>query len=247
MDMKKLLVIFLLLIVTAIFFWWRSPHTVQGPSSDHGFEYITKISGHGSSSDILPMVIALHGNGDTPDNFFNTLLKRFDYPARFIVVRGPINYPGVSYKGRAWPSDIKGIEEYGNALNDAVTVLKEDFPTSGKPVVLGFSGGAFIAYYLAAAHPDRFSYIFPLSGRLSGAQMITGTTPLTEGAKVIAFHGTGDQLIAFDNGKSAVRTLQEMGVNAELVAIDGGHLGVFTSGNDLLLSHLSNALKEISP
>ncbi len=193
------------------------------------------------------MVIALHGNGDTPDNFFDTLLKSFNYPARFIVVRGPIDYPGVSLSSRAWPTDIRGLREYGDALTDAVLVLKEEFPTVGRPIVLGFSGGASVAYYLAAFHTDQFSYIFPLSGRLPGVQMTTEMISFKDGAKVIAFHGINDQLIGYSNGKVAVRNLKKRGVNADLVTVDGGHLSVFMSANDLFLNYLSDAIKEIAP
>jgi predicted esterase len=47
-------------------------------------------------------------------------------------------------------------------------ILLERFPTEGKPIVLGFSSGAILAYYMAAYHGEDFSYVFPLSGRLPG-------------------------------------------------------------------------------
>ncbi len=241
--MRKLLILLAVLLLAGIFSWWKSPNTVQGPSSDHEFEYITRITGDGSASETLPMVIALHGHGDTPDNFFDTLLKHFNDKARFIVFKGPLDYPGAGLSGYAWPADTRGLREYGNALADSVSVLMEEFPTSGKPVVLGFSGGASVAYYLAALHADKFSYIFPLAGRLSNMEIPL----LNNTVKVIAFHGTKDQVIGFSSGKTAVHKLKQGGLDAELISFHGGHLDIFRSANDLFLKHLSTAVHEIAP
>jgi predicted esterase len=241
--MKKLLILGSVLLLIGIIYWWNLPNTVQGPSSNLEFQYITRITGDGGSSDTLPMILALHGHGDTPENFFNTLLKRFDDQARFIVLKGPLDYPGVGLSGHAWPTDAKGLMEYGDALADAVSVLTEDFPTEGKPIVVGFSGGAGVAYYLAALHADKFSYIFPLAGRMPGIEIPSWNST----AKVIAFHGTKDQVIGFSNGKKAVKRLSESGLDAELISFNGVHLGVFRSTNGLFLEYLSNAVYEITP
>jgi phospholipase/carboxylesterase len=240
--MKKLLV---LLLLTGAIYWWRLPPTVKAPSSDQEFEYIVRITGEGSGSAALPMIIALHGNGDTPAYFFDTLLKDFSYPARIIAVKGPMSHPGGRHGGSAWPIDINGLRECGDALADAISVLAGRFPTQGQPVILGFSGGAYVAYYLAAHHSDYFSHILPLSGGLPGRLMSAEEGGADYGAAVTAFHGTRDQVINFSQGKAAVENLRRRGVRAELISFDGGHLGVFTSANGILLNQLSNVLEEI--
>ncbi len=236
--MKKL---FVLLLLGSLLYWWMLPNIVQGPSSNYEFEYITRISGNGDSSGTLPMVIALHGNGDTPDNFFDTLLNDFDYPARFVLLRGPKNYGG-RFGGRAWPMNVSGLQECGDALADSTSVLLERFPTEGRPILLGFSGGAYVAYYLATFHADLFSYIFPLSGGLPEGIITSETASHNNGTKVIAFHGNKDQLVAFNRGKAAVESLREKGVFTEFVTLNGGHLEVFLSSNSLLLKRLSDAV-----
>ena len=237
--MKKLIVTLLLI---GVIYWWWLPHTVQGPMSDQEFEYIIRTSGDSSSSDTLPMVIALHGNGDTTDNFFETLFEDFDYPARFVLVRGPVDYAGGSLGGRAWPMDAGGLREYGDALADAVPVLLERFPTEGKPIVVGFSGGAFFAYYLAACHSGLFSYIFPLSGGLSNTLSCKSGNV---GARVIAFHGKKDEVVGYNIGMVAVQNLSRRGLTAELVTFDGGHIDIFRSANRVLLDKLRDVIKEI--
>ncbi|MEC4675950.1 MAG: hypothetical protein VST72_03375 [Nitrospirota bacterium] len=245
--MKKPVVVLLFVLFAGMLYWWWVPPTVKGPLSDQEFEYIIRVSGNGGSSDVLPMIIALHGQGDTPDNFFDTLLKDFDYPARFIVVKGPIGFPGASLSGRGWPVDTKGLSECGDALADAVPVLLERFPTEGRPILLGFSAGAYIAYYLAAFHSDQFSYIFPVAGRLSGDLMTTEMLSDDNGARVIAFHGKRDRVVAFNKGTAAVQKLRQRGLNVKLVTFDGGHLDIFLSANHLLLNHLGDAVKGLGP
>ena len=245
--MKKLVVLLLLILSIGIIYWWRSPSTVKGPSSDQKFEYIVRVSGNGGSSDVLPMIIALHGNGDIPKNFFDTLLKDFNYPARFIVMRGTIDVPSSFLSGRGWPMQDKDLSKCGDAISDAVSVLLERYPTKGQPIVLGFSSGAFVAYYLAAFHADQFSYIFPISGGLSGNLLRTKTVSHDNGVKVIALHSKGDGIIAFSSGTAAVESLKQIGLKAEMITFDGGHTDIFRSGKQILLNHLSDAVNEIAP
>lgn len=236
-----------ILVIAGIFVWWRQPYSVKGPSSDKAFQYIIRISGEGNTSGPLPMIIALHGHGDTPDHFFDTLLKSFPLQARFIVPRGPIDYPGIGLSGRAWPSDVDGIRTYGDALADALSVLKDEYSTSGKPIALGFSGGATMAYYLASSHANAFSHIFPLAGSLPAA-LDGNDLPSTENtAQITAFHGMKDQVIGLNRGQAAVAMLKKRGLKAKLVTLDGGHLEVFRSANSLVLTHLGEAVSRINP
>ncbi|MEW6601272.1 MAG: hypothetical protein AB1499_09895 [Nitrospirota bacterium] len=245
--MKKLVALLLLILSIGIIYWWRLPSTVKGPSSGQKFEYIVRISGDGDSSDALPMIIALHGNGDVPENFFDTLLKDFSYPVRFIVMRGTIDVPSSFLSGRGWPMDDRDLSKCGEDMADAISVLLERYPTKGEPLVLGFSSGAFVAYYLAAFHADQFSYIFPISGRLSGNLLTAKTVSHDNGARVIAFHSKGDGIIAFSSGTAAVESLKKIGLNAEMVTFDGGHVDIFMSGKPILLNHLSDAVNEVAP
>ncbi len=245
--MKKPVVLLLLILLIGILYWWWLPSTVKGPSSDQKFEYIVRISGNGDSSDALPMIIALHGNGDIPENFFDTLLKDFNYPARFIVMKGLIDVPSSFLSGRGWPMEDKDLSKCGDDMADAVSVLLERYPTKGRPIVLGFSSGAFVAYYLAAFHADQFSYIFPISGGLTRNLLITKTVSHDNGAKVIAFHSKGDGIIAFSSGAAAVESLKQIGLKAEMITFDGGHTDIFRAGKQILQNHLSDAVKEIAP
>jgi predicted esterase len=164
----------------------------------------------------------LHGNGDTADNFYDSALDQFDMPVRIILLKGPISRG----RGSAWPWNAADFEYYGKAISEAVELLAIKYPTAGKPILLGFSGGGMMAYYQAANHGDLYSYIFPVSGQLSYDQL--GEEDSNPGAIVHAFHGKADRVLSISGGRNAVKILQEQGVEVEFTEFDSGHHGIFT-------------------
>jgi phospholipase/carboxylesterase len=242
--MKRLFA--LVLILGGLYWWWSEPNRVNGPVSGYEFEYTVRTSGDGVSAERLPMVIALHGLGDTPENFYQTLLKDLDYPARFILLRGPLGHSGGKPDGRDWPVSSDDLREYGSALADEVPVLLNRFPTKGKPIIVGFSAGAYYAYYLAAFHADQFSFVFPISGGLPVELPGPGVRYGDGGAQVIAFHGKQDQVIEFQQGKAAVDNLTRMGIAVSFITFDGGHLEVFRSLKGRFVDELRDSVERLS-
>lgn len=218
--MKKII---LIIFVLGLAKWWFTDPSISVSSNDLRFSYIVKYSGNSGRNDELPMVVALHGNGDTPKNFYSTALDQLNVPARIVLLEGPI--PRGS--GSSWPWSAADFEKYGTAINEAVELLAHKYPTVNKPVLLGFSGGGMMAYYQAAKHGNSYSYIFPVSGNLSDT--LLGDSTIRRGAKVFAFHGTKDGVVSIGGGREAVRILQEHGISVNFVEFDGGHHGIFTS------------------
>jgi len=169
------------------------------------------------------MLVALHGNGDTPENFYATAMDELNVPARIILFKGPMPYG----RGSAWPWSASDFGQYGNALIEATEMLAVKYPTTGKPVLLGFSGGGAMAYYQAIIHGNKYSHIFPVSGQLSRQQL--GSEVSDPGAQVTAYHGTSDTVVSSGGGKAAVKLLKAEGVSARLTEFKGGHHGVFTN------------------
>ncbi len=214
--MKPLLIVIILVFSAQ---WWLSDPTISASSSDISFKYIEKYSHDNIEQQPLPMIIALHGDGDSTDNFYETALNQLTTPARVIVIASPIN--------GHWPVEAGEFIQYGQALNEAVAALTEKFPTPKKPLLIGFSGGAEMAYYQALKFGNRYSYIFPVAGRLTLAKL--NRTPNQLGAKVYAYHGKSDRVVPFSSGQQAAKTLQESGVTIKFTGFDDGHLGLFTS------------------
>jgi predicted esterase len=229
--MKKAIV---LILVLGLAKWWFTDPTISVSTNDLSFSYIVKYSGNGGRNDSLPMLVALHGNGDTAKNFYNTALDQLNSPARIVLLKGPISHG----TGSAWPWSAADFSQYGKAINEAIELLAIKYPTLQKPILLGFSGGGMMAYYQAVKYGNNYSYIFPVSGQLSNVQL--GEKPFRQGAKVLAFHGKKDSVVSFNGGRQAVNILKENSVQVKFVEFDGGHLGIFTD----MKSEITKAIEQ---
>ncbi len=221
--MKKL-IIFLLLVVALK--WWFSDPSISVPSNipaneDVKISYLVKYSGGASSGDILPMVVALHGNGDNPEHFYETALIELNEPARILLLKAPIQ----GGRGSYWPGHAIDFVRFGEPVNEIIELLSVKFPTKGKPILMGYSGGGMMAFYLALRHGDSYSYIIPVSGRMSTE--LLGEGNFRTGAKVSVFHGKSDNVVSISGGKRAVELLKEEDVEVEFTPFNGGHLGIF--------------------
>ena len=218
--MKKVV---LILLALGIAQWWFKNPSISVPSNDVSFSYIVKYSGKATRDRTLPMLLALHGDGDSAKNFYATALDLINAPSRIILLEGPLSRGG----GKGWPYDAAGFAQYGQAVSEAAKLLALKYPTTGKPILLGFSGGGAMAYYQALKHGDVYSTIFPVSADLCAD--VLGNTPYRSGAEVHAFHGKSDRLVSLSNGKDTVDLLQRKGVKVKFTEFKGGHLGIFTT------------------
>lgn len=228
--MKKVAAIFILLLLVQ---WWLTDPTISVPTNDVTFNYIVKYTEVSNKNEALPMLVALHGNGDTTGNFYDTALDALSVPVRIILLEGPIS----KGTGHAWPWTSEGFKQYGKSVNEAIELLAQKYPTINKPILFGFSGGGMMAYYQAIKHGYSYSYIFPVSGKLSND--LLGDDSSNPGAQVYAFHGISDKILSINGGRNAVKILKSKGVNVNLTEFDGGHLGVFLS----MKSDITNAIE----
>lgn len=218
----------LALVAVSVAVWWFKDPVVDAADSDISFSYIVRYAGDAGRRERLPMLVALHGNGDSAKHFYETALDRLEKPARIVLFKGPLSYR----TGDAWPWNTAGFDRYGEALNTAVEQLVSQYPTQGKPLLLGFSGGGMMAYYQALRHGDNYAYIFPISGSLPGG--ISADEASGMEAKVFAFHGARDQVIGFGSGKAAAEQLRSHGIEVAFEAFDGGHTALFTDMKPLI-------------
>jgi len=201
---------------------WFKNSTVNELHNDLNVSYVVKYSGKACSSDQLPMLIALHGDGDTVESFYQTALDEFKVQARIILIKAPILHE----MGNVWPYSADQYTEFGVAFSETVDSLAIKYPTINKPILLGFSGGGAMAYYQAVKHGDSYAYIFPISGLLFKEQL--GGRSSKPGAKVFAYHGKSDEVVSFSAGQKAISLLKKKGVNVNFTEFEGGHNGLFS-------------------
>lgn len=219
--------------------WWFEDSSNSLPSDGISFSYIIKYSGNGRRSDTLPMLVALHGDGDTTDNFYETALDQYNVPARIILIKAPILHD----MGNVWPYSATQFAKYGKAFSAAIDKLTVTYSTVGKPILLGFSGGGTMTYYQAVKHGDSYSYIFAISGLLFKEQLTDGSS--CPSAKVYAYHGKNDEVVAFSAGEVAVNLLIKRGVKISFSEFEGDHHGLFTQMKSKITLKIEEKIKEL--
>jgi len=218
---------------------WFKGSTDSVSTNDLSFSYIVKYSGEVSRSDYLPMLIALHGDGDTVDSFYEMALDKFTMRARIILITAPISHE----MGNVWPYSADQFAEYGKVFSQIVDKLAIKYPTVKKPVLLGFSGGGTMAYYQAVKHGDSYTYIFPVSGLLFKEQL--GGRSSRPDAKVHAYHGKSDEVVSFSAGKKAINLLKKKGVKVNFTEFESGHHGLFAEMKSEITQAVEKKLKSL--
>ncbi|HEY8077498.1 MAG TPA: alpha/beta hydrolase, partial [Labilithrix sp.] len=144
------------------------PAAPSGPRREtlEGVEWVELFPN--GADDASPLVVAIHGRGDAPENWIDTWSK---FP-----VRAEIALPRAfdrSGSGWSWFEFRDGMtdEQFGAEVGAAEARL---WPAVAKlahgrrVIITGFSQGAFFAYAMAARHPDEVVASFPVSGSCPG-------------------------------------------------------------------------------
>lgn len=194
-----------------------------------GLAYREVVLGTTDPEQPLPMIVAIHGLGDAPDNFVH-LLDELPEPVRVILPRGldPVPEGGFSwFPIRARDPDVAslaaGIDRAAARIADGIRALTASRPTVGKPIVTGFSQGGMLTFALAVRHPDVVGHAVAVGGWLP--------PPLWPQAKadgprptIDALHGTADVAVPYEPTQQAVQALQALGWTTTLTTYEGvGH------------------------
>ena len=186
------------------------------------------MTGGASSTDTVPLVVALHGRGDTADGFTRAF-REMPTPARVVLLRAPI-HEGAS--GDAWFT-FQHIDTWTHVAEDVDTLcdrlvatvdaIEAAHPSRGRPVLTGFSQGAMITYAMALRHPARFAALYPVSGVLITELYRHDHADPAMAPPIVAFHGTRDEIIPIASDREAIAMLEERGIHVELRPHDATH------------------------
>jgi phospholipase/carboxylesterase len=187
-----------------------------------GLPYVEIITGGAGPDTELPLLIALHGRGDTAEGFA-TLFHDLATPARVAVLRAPHPWGD----GQAWFLGARAHVENRAAiaaellaLADRVAatieVIRARRPTRGRPVVLGFSQGAMLAWAVAVQQPRAVSAAFPVAGFLFPEMLANRRIEPATMPAIIAFHGDADPLVSVQEDREGALLLEKRGVRVQV-------------------------------
>lgn len=189
-------------------------------------ESIELVTGGASADESLPLVVALHGLGDEPENF-SELFKAFDQKARFVIPRGPLPQE----KGYAWMQPTGPSNEVGPVIQrsaDRVAALIDEMaksrPTKGKAIVTGFSQGGVISFMVAARQPERIGAAVPVAGLLPQFAWPDETRFVGNSPVIRALNGETDELIKALDVRRCIVKLRMLKVDSTVRLYKGvGH------------------------
>jgi predicted esterase len=194
--------------------------SAESPSS--AVTFLEVLTGDPSPTIARANILAIHGYGDTAENFVQWL-RPLRVNARIWVGRGLQN----AGSGRAWFERSGGdFNAVAPNLKVAAQLLEQSFraqlrrdTSCGAPLIVGFSQGAMMAYVMAASHGSIYNTVIPVAGLLPPA--LLPSSELRSPVQVHAFHGTADDVIPFAEGQRSVEAFRTAGFVAQMHAQTG--------------------------
>ena len=193
-----------------------APGVDVGPAA---VDTIHEYTGGAKAGDRVPLVVAIHGLGDSPQGF-KGLVEGFPERAHFVIPAGGLPWgDGFAW----WPirgaidekNMAAGIEAAADRLADALAKWQQG-PVAGKPIVTGFSQGGMLSFALGAKYPAMVGEAIPIAGLLPPSMLPPAWPAGAPMPRFVALHGDADQRVPYSLGKKSVELLQGLGVPAEL-------------------------------
>jgi phospholipase/carboxylesterase len=210
----------------------------SSPPEAAGVRYVERLTGGASAGERLPMVVAIHGFGASPEDLVG-VYAGLPARARLILPYGePLPGGGFTWFAIGSLGDdaqlADGTARAADRLAAMIEVLAKTLPTTGAAIVTGFSQGGMLSYTLAVRHPEVVAAAFPVGGLVASA-LVPAAWPLgREKPPIRGFHGDADERVPIARARASVAALRAAGLDATLSEYAGvGHAISPAMGADL--------------
>ncbi len=175
----------------------------------------------------LPLVLGIHGLGDTPEGFMGLWEVVGQWDCMFAVPQAPSPFLVGDRIGYTWfySWDEGGSESALLSRDYVLTLLdrlEEEYPVSGV-LLFGYSQGGGMTYMVGLHEPERFTALAPFSGWLDSSVITGEEIAAASGVPVRITHGEQDGMVEYDAALAADSMLSEAGYDVELTTFQGKH------------------------
>jgi poly(3-hydroxybutyrate) depolymerase len=183
-----------------------------------GNPYVAYVPSSYDGKTLVPLVVALHGAGDTAMNYVNVVWKSNADQSGFIVIAPEGTAP--LGNGYTWNTSDESL-----VLAAATDVWACYAIDPKKEIVHGFSAGGIMAYLIGLHDAARFSGVSISSADLGSAEAVYGGSLLPSAWKIPVshFHGTQDQNFPISYAIAGMDALLDAGHPFYWHPFDGGH------------------------
>ncbi len=194
-----------------------------------GIAYSETLTGGAESGAELPMLIALHYMGGSPDSSIADY-GDVEVPLRLLSLAGPHKFrDGYSWFPPGYyelDAESQRTETFAIAERVAEFVREalKRYRTRGAPVLTGYSQGADLTHVIALHHAQLIAAGLPMGGRFPPEWRDDQDADSTLPREVILFHGGADEAVDVAESLTAARYYTTHGVNVTLhTYADVGH------------------------
>jgi phospholipase/carboxylesterase len=188
-----------------------------------GVKFFETVTADAKASSRLPLVIALHPQGGSPEEFLS-FFGGLKSKARIIApAADEKNGLWSWYRGNSTDDGAPGPRRAAKRLKPFLAELLAARPIAGRPIVVGYSQGAIIALTLAVTESSRLGTVVAISGRLPPA-LVPDVRRAVPGPMVEAFHGKLDHAVPYAACQKSITMFKAAGFVASLTSYDdSGH------------------------
>ncbi|OPL19963.1 MAG: hypothetical protein AVO35_00460 [Candidatus Aegiribacteria sp. MLS_C] len=180
-------------------------------------------------SDPVPLVLGLHGLGDSPEGFMGLWEVVGDYGCIFAVPQAPTPYlvgDRIGYTWYAGEDDSSRTASARQSRDYVLTLLDrlEEVYRISDVYLFGYSQGGGMTYLAGLHAPQRFRAVAPFSGWLDMSVVSEEELAAASGVPVRIVHGEQDRVVDYGSALFADSVLSEAGYDVEFRTFQGQHM-----------------------